>query len=57
MNLDVCLQYIEKAGKNFAIANWQSDVVSRIHVYAHLERCKYAFNDEKFISYMYLCYL
>ena len=37
MNLDVCLQNIEKVGEKFAIANRLSDVVSRIHVYVHLE--------------------
>ena len=35
VNLDVCLQNIEKVGKKFAVANRPSDVVSRIHVYVH----------------------
>ena len=37
VNLDVCLQNIEKVRKKFAVANWPSDVVSRIHVYVHLD--------------------
>ena len=36
MNLDVCLQNIEKVGKIFAIANRPLDVISRIHMYIHL---------------------
>ena len=35
MNLNVCLQNIEKIGKKFIVANRSSDVVSRIHVYVH----------------------
>ena len=33
MNLEVCLHNITKFGKKSAVANWPSDVVSRIHVY------------------------
>ena len=36
VNLDVCLQNIEKVRKKFAVANRPSGVVSRIHVYIHL---------------------
>ena len=36
VNLDVCLQNIEKVRKKFAVANRPSDVVSHIHVYVHL---------------------
>ena len=36
MNLDVCLQNIEKVGEKFAVANQPSDVMSCIHVYVHL---------------------
>ena len=37
-NLDLCLQNIEKFGNKFAVANWPSDIVSRTHVYTHLEK-------------------
>ena len=37
MNLDGCLQNIEKVGKKFAVVNRPPDVVSRIHVYVHSE--------------------
>ena len=36
MNLDAYLQNIEQVGEKFAIATRPSDVISRIHVYAHL---------------------
>ena len=35
MNLDVGLQDIENARKNYAIANRPLDVVSRIQIYIH----------------------
>ena len=37
MNLDECRQNIGKVETKFAIANRPSDVVSRIHVYVHLQ--------------------
>ena len=36
VNLDICLQNIEKVRKKFAVANRPSGVVSHIHVYVDL---------------------
>ena len=42
MNLDVCLQNIEKVRKQFAIINRPLDVISCIHVYIHLRFPRYS---------------
>ena len=54
MNLDVCLQNMEKVRKKFAVANRPSGVVSRIHVYIHLlSKCREIISFVDFLSLVF----